>query len=63
MTHESLPSKTAAKRDPNQILRELQSYAAFDRWMDEQLEILVARWIHRAAPNAQRAARRAHFGR
>ncbi len=63
MAHESLPSSTSSKADTNQILKELESYAAFERWMDEQLEILVARWIHRAAPNAQRAYRRGQFGR
>ena len=63
MTNESLPKKASQKPDTNQILEDLKSYAAFERWMDEQLEILVARWIHRAAPNAQRAYRRSQFGR
>lgn len=63
MKHESIPSPASYKPDPQQICQDLESYAAFDRWMDEQLEKLVARWIHRAAPNAQRAALREKLGR
>ncbi|HUY92389.1 MAG TPA: hypothetical protein VMV10_26845 [Pirellulales bacterium] len=29
-------------------------YAPFESWLDEELERLVARWIHLAAPNASR---------
>lgn len=31
-----------------------ESFTEFDLWMDNQLEGLVARWIHAAAPNANR---------
>jgi hypothetical protein len=31
---------------------------AFDAWMDRQLEVLVARWVHLAAPNADHPAGR-----
>lgn len=37
-------------------LAEPQTLAEFDIWMDDQLESLVARWIHTAAPNAGRSA-------
>ena len=37
-----------------EIARALRSFADFDQWMDDQLEHLVARWIHAAAPNADR---------
>jgi hypothetical protein len=33
-----------------------ESYAQFDRWLDDELEKLVARWAHTAAPNAFRAS-------
>jgi hypothetical protein len=33
-------------------------YASFDIWMDEQLQQLVARWAHLAAPNASRPPRK-----
>ncbi|MHC4398228.1 MAG: hypothetical protein ACYTG0_00955 [Planctomycetota bacterium] len=32
-------------------------YQEFTRWMDGQLEELVARWAHLAAPNAARCPR------
>jgi hypothetical protein len=38
------------------------SYEAFGLWMDDELEKLVARWIHLAAPNASRPSRRS-FGK
>jgi hypothetical protein len=38
------------------------SYEALGLWMDGELEKLVARWIHLAAPNASRSSRR-QFGR
>jgi hypothetical protein len=34
------------------------SYEAFGVWIDGELEKLVARWIHLAAPNASRPVRR-----
>lgn len=33
------------------------SYVQFDRWLDIELEKLVARWAHAAAPQALRIAR------
>ena len=41
-------------RDIMTAVAELKSFAAFDQWMDEQLDVLVGRWIHTAAPNANR---------
>ena len=38
------------------------SYEAFGVWIDGELEKLVARWIHLAAPNASRLVRR-RFGK
>ena len=37
------------------------SYEVFGLWMDSELEKLVARWVHLAAPNASRPFRR-RFG-
>ena len=37
---------------------EEQALEVFGQWMDSELEKLVARWIHLAAPNAQRPSRR-----
>ncbi len=52
------------EQDIVSAVAELKSFAAFDRWMDDQLTALVDRWIHSAAPNANRyeLAQR-HFGR
>jgi len=36
---------------------EEQALADFGRWLDGELEQLVARWIHLAAPNASRRER------
>ena len=58
MAHESQSSPASRERDAARILREMKSFAAFDQWMDEQLELLVARWSHAAAPNANRIVRR-----
>lgn len=33
------------------------NYELFTAWMDAELEKLVARWCHLAAPNAGRASR------
>jgi hypothetical protein len=30
------------------------SFRRFDRWMDEQLALLVAKWAHAAAPSASK---------
>ena len=35
----------------------LQTFAAFDAWMDTQLEMLVTTWAHTAAPAASRIER------
>ena len=32
----------------------LRPYVEFIRWIDNELETLVARWAHTAAPNAMR---------
>ncbi len=65
MTQESLPSPTSENQTPtaDQVRERLDTLAVFDQWMDEQLELLVAEWIHAAAPNAQRASKRGSFGR
>jgi len=47
------PIQPAHENDDIQVV-ELKSFADFDRWMDEQLELLVARWAPLAAPNASR---------
>jgi len=47
------PIPPAHENDDIQVV-ELKSFADFDRWMDEQLESLVARWAPLAAPNASR---------
>jgi len=57
MMHDFVPSRASRKRDAARILKELQSFAAFDRWMDEQLADLVAQWIHTAAPSSHRMRR------
>ena len=54
-TNDRLPEsepilQTTAVEEPN--------YEAFGTWMDGELEKLVARWIHLAAPNASRPSRR-----
>jgi hypothetical protein len=58
MAYDFRPSPASRERDAARILREMQSFAAFEQWMDEQLELLVARWSHAAAPNANRIVRR-----
>ena len=54
MVHDFLPSPPSRKRDAAQIAQEFRSFAAFDRWMDDQLDRLVAKWMHAAAPSASR---------
>jgi hypothetical protein len=50
--------------EPELLAHESKSFDAFDKWMDEQVELLVAQWIHTAAPNAQRAVQSSRkFGR
>jgi hypothetical protein len=36
------------------VRTESASFQQFDEWMDAELEQLVQRWIHTAAPNANR---------
>jgi L-arabinose isomerase len=57
MTNDFL-SQSAAKADATLVVAESKSFVAFGHWMDEQLDQLVARWIHTAAPNASRWERR-----
>jgi hypothetical protein len=47
--------KKARHEDPilGQLLR-TQPYREFSQWMDGELEKLVGRWKHLAAPNAER---------
>lgn len=54
MVHDFRPSPASRKRDAARILKEMKSFRAFDRWMDDQLDRLVAQWIHAAVPNANR---------
>jgi len=58
MTNDS-PLKPLTSRDdePTMVIVESQSFVDFDQWMDVQLDSLVARWIHMAAPNASRVQR------
>ena len=51
--HTAAALETAA---PEFSEAEEQSLAEFGRWMDGELEQLVARWAHLAAPNASRRA-------
>ena len=59
MTHD-FSSDSGGSQDQEQtalVVEESKSFAEFDHAMDEQLERLVARWIHTAAPNASRVSR------
>ena len=58
MNHDfSNHSSTARNVDATIVVAESKSFVAFDQWMDAQLDQLVARWIHTAAPNASRPDR------
>lgn len=56
------PTKGAKERfppgprdeDATLVALESRSFQDFELWMDAELERLVARWIHAAAPNAGR---------
>jgi hypothetical protein len=66
MAHDGKPFVVSAAlhEDPKMVVAENESFAAFDLRMDQQLEELVALWIHTAAPNASRPGRtRQDFGR
>jgi hypothetical protein len=59
MTHD-FSSGSASPQEQEQtalVVEESKSFAEFDHAMDEQLERLVALWIHTAAPNASRVSR------
>ncbi len=56
MTNESLSHRPDGKGIAL-VVEGSQSFDVFDQWMDSQLEQLVARWIHTAAPNASRVQR------
>jgi hypothetical protein len=45
------------KQDTTLVSANSESFATFDQWMDVQLDLLVAQWIHTAAPNASRVER------
>ena len=55
MTHDFSSNSTAREDEASLVVAESPSFAAFDQWIDEQLAQLVARWVHLAAPNADRA--------
>jgi hypothetical protein len=57
MTHNFPPTRDTSQDETTLVVEQSQSFAAFEQWMDEQLEHLVARWIHAAAPNANRTSR------
>jgi hypothetical protein len=58
MTNDSpLKPLTARDDEPTMVIVESQPFVDFDQWMDGQLDNLVARWIHLAAPNAARVRR------
>ena len=59
MTHD-FSSGSASPQEREQtamVVEESKSFSEFDHAMDEQLERLVALWIHTAAPNASRVSR------
>ena len=45
------------------VVEESQSFVDFELWMDSQLEQLVARWVHTAAPNASLPRIKSPFGK
>ncbi len=47
----------ARKRVRESLWVNRKAYRRFDRWMDQQLDDLVTRWAHLAAPGAQRSFR------
>jgi hypothetical protein len=47
----------ARKRVRESLWVNRKAYRRFSRWMDQQLEELVTRWAHLAAPRAHRFAR------
>jgi hypothetical protein len=53
--NEGLPNDELNRQS---TVTEEPDYEIFGAWMDGELEKLVARWIHLAAPNASRPFRR-----
>jgi hypothetical protein len=51
----SLESPAARKAATTMVVVENESFVAFDEWMSDQLDELVAKWAYAAAPNAHRA--------
>lgn len=62
-TMESTPSSSGIpgpaddRPERNSRLDDFELYERFGEWLDGELEKLVARWIHLAAPNADRRER------
>jgi hypothetical protein len=56
MSHDFSSIPASRNDDTALVIAETESFVAFDRWIDEQLSDLVTRWIHMAAPNANRPA-------
>lgn len=54
MTNDFSKSLDARHVDPTVVAAESKSFTDFEQWMDTQLDLLVAQWIHTAAPNASR---------
>ena len=54
MTHDFSSVPVSHIEDTTLVVADTESFAVFDRWIDEQLTDLVARWIHMAAPKAHR---------
>jgi hypothetical protein len=59
-TNDRLPENEAILQTT--ALQEPDYEETFGLWMDAELEKLVARWVHLAAPNASRSLRRS-FGK
>ena len=61
MNDHSIHSTSSAlhREDTALVVAESQSFTDFGLWMDAELDRLVARWIHTAAPNASRSVRSA----
>jgi len=58
-TQRSDPSRDGQNADDRRrtrLLSQRLAYARFSSWLDRELENLVARWAHTAAPNALRQA-------
>jgi hypothetical protein len=44
-------------RAPGLVATESEAFQAFDRWMEDQLVLLVLEWSHAARPSARRTLR------